>query len=330
MNFVQHNFRNLFKNQITYVANISSLSVTDGEDEEGGNEAEDEASDFDVSFDEDQCDNEKCCRNDEEDDDNVDVSSNASEESSSSSDDLELECSDEEESDCESNCSELMRIQNQEKEEREKKLSSTHSLSKEHSDKDAANAVPNTDEFSSPASLTESRPELVAQIDQEIEISDHYRAVSKRNKSASSDTVRASQFRKSGPYENYIPPPTKYVDEKHRDGQSFYKKVSMTSSTSPKDISKTSYGKQYIKKEIPTDTNSAERKGGGMTRTSQRHWDQQDVSEQTNKKLTKNDGREDTDATDHVNGSSSSSLSLHAQGLSSIRKLLAAGQTSNV
>merc|ERR1719322_392036 len=97
--------------------------VTDAEDEEGGNEAEDEASDFDVSFDEDQCDNEKCCRNVEEDD----VSSNASEESNSSSDALDLECSDDEESDCESNCSELMRIQNQEQEEREdKKFSSSH------------------------------------------------------------------------------------------------------------------------------------------------------------------------------------------------------------
>ena len=316
------------KNHITYVTIILSLSVTDGEDEEGGNEAEDEASDFDVSFDDEQSDNEKCCGNNDEDDDNVDVSSNASDESSSSSDDLELECSDEEESDCESNCSELMRIQNHEKEESEKKLSST--LSEEHDDKDAANPVPNTDEFSSPASLTESRPELVAQIDQEIEIRDHYRAVSTRNKSASSDTVRSSQFRKSGPYENYIPPPSKYVDEKHRDGHSFYQKLSMTSSTSPKDISKTSYGKQYIKKEIPTDTNIAERKGGGKNRTSLRHWEQQDGSEPTTKNSTKNDEREDTDATDHVNGSSSSSLSLHAQGLSSIRKLLAAGQTSNV
>ena len=67
-------------------------------------------------FDDEQSDNEKCCGNNDEDEDNVDVSSNASEESSSSSDDLELECSDEEESDCESNCSELMRIQNHEKE----------------------------------------------------------------------------------------------------------------------------------------------------------------------------------------------------------------------
>ena len=303
--------------------------MTDAEDEEGGNEAEDEASDFDVSFDEDHCDNEKCCRNGEEDDD---VSSNASEESNSSSDALDLECSDDEESDCESNCSELMRIQNQEQEEREdKKFSSSHSLTEENDEKGASNPVsaPNVDEFSSPASLTESRPELVAQIDQEIEIRDHFKAVSKRDKTTSSDTVRSSQFRKSGPYENYIPPPSKYVDEGHRDGHSYYKKVSMTSSTSPKDIPKTSYGKQYIKNETLTDKNIAERKGGSMVRASRNHWEQQDDSELTTKKSTKNGDRsEDTDATDHVNGSSS--LSLHAQGLSSIRKLLAAGQTSNV
>ena len=42
------------------------------------------------------------------------------------------------------------------------------------------------------------------------------------------------------------------------------------------------------------------------------------------------DGIGVADATDHVNGSSTSSLSLHAQGLSSIRRLLDAGQTSNV
>ena len=50
---------------------------------------------------------------------------------------------------------------------------------------------------------------------------------------------------------------------------------------------------QYIKKEIPTDTNTAERKGGGKNRTSLRHWEQQDGSEPTTKKLTKNDERED-------------------------------------
>ena len=302
--------------------------MTDAEDEEGGNEAEDEASDFDVSFDEDQCDNEKCCEK-EDDEDDDDVSSNASEESNSSSDALDLECSDEEDSDCESNCSELMRLKNQEKDE--KKFSSSHSLSDDHGEKDASKPVTdsNADDFSSPASLTESRPELVAQIDQEIEIRDHYRSVSKRNKSLSSDTVRSSQFRKSGPYENYIPPPSKYVDEGNQGGHSFYKKVSMTSSTSPKDIPETSCSKQYIKKETSIDTNIAERKGGGMVRASKNHWEQQDSSEKTSKNLTKNgDRREDTETTDHVNGSSS--LSLHAQGLSSIRKLLAAGQTSNV
>ena len=306
--------------------------MTDGEDEEGGNEAEDEASDFDVSFDEDQCDDEKCCGKDHEDNGDDDVSSNASEDSNSSSDALELECSDDEESDCESNCSELMRLKNQEKGNGDKKkFSSSNSLEGDQEDKCESNLVSasNADDFSSPASLTESRPELVAQIDHEIEIRDHYKAVSKRNKSMSSDTVKSSQFRKSGPYENYIPPPSRYVDERNQDGHSFYKKLPMTSSTSPKGMPEISYGKQYIKKETSIDTSIAERKGGGIVRASKNHWEQQAGSEEISKKSTKNgDKREDSDTPDHVNGSSS--LSLHAQGLSSIRKLLAAGQTSNV
>jgi len=181
------------------------------------------------------------------------------------------------------------------------------------------------DDFSSPASLTETRPELVAQIDQEIEINDHYKAVSMRNKSSTSDPVTSSQFRKSGPYENYIPPPPKYVDEK-RDGHSVHETVSMTSSTSLKDIPKISHGKQYIKKENPF---IAERKGGAEIRTSKNNWEQQGAQDPSAKN---SDGIGVTDATDHVNGSSTSStpLSLHAQGLSSIRRLLAAGQTSNV
>ena len=103
----------------------------------------------------------------------------------------------------------------------------------------------------------------------------------------------------------------------------------MTSSKSPKGMPEISYGKQYIKKETFIDTSIAERKGGGIVRASKNQWEQQDGSEEISKKSTKNgDKREDSDTTDHVNGSSS--LSLHAQGLSSIRKLLAAGQTSNV
>jgi hypothetical protein len=286
------------------------LLVTDGEDEEGGNEAEDEASDFDASFEEENCDNDKCCGNDED-----DASSNVSDESNSSSEALDVEGSDE--SECESNCSELIRIQKQRKQQ-VVKSSSNHSLSEHDANKETSYKLTNMDDFSSPASLTETRPELVAQIDQEIEINDHYKAVSMRNKSKStSDPVTSSQFRKSGPYENYIPPPPKYVDEK-RVG---HETISMTSSTSLKDIPKIFHGKEYIKKENPY---IAERKGGDDIRASKNNWEQQDPSQQSAKN---SDGIADT--TDHVNGSSTP-LSLHAQGLSSIRRLLAAGQTSNV
>ena len=184
------------------------------------------------------------------------------------------------------------------------------------------------DDFSSPASLTETRPELVAQLDQEIEINDHYRAVSKRNKSLTSDPVATSQFRKSGPYENYIPPPQRYIDAE-RDGHLSHETSRMTSSMSLKDIPKISYGKHHVKKEISTNTNTAERKGVDDKRSSKKHWEPQ-RTEPSQQSIKNSDGIEVTDATDHVNGSSASPLSLHAQGLSSIRRLLAAGQTSNV
>ena len=241
---------------------------------------------------------------------------------------MDLEGSDE--SDCESNCSELIRIQKQQKHQDPK--SGSNRNSSDHDEyRETSYKLTNTDDFSSPASLTETRPELVAQIDQEIEISDHYKAVSMRKKSSTSDTVTSRQFRKSGPYENYIPPPSKYVDEK-QDGHSIHKSISMTQSTSLKDIPKISRGKQCIKKENPTNTYIAERKGGDEIRTSKNHWEQQGTQEPSQQCTKNGDGIGVTDTTDHVNGSSTSStpLSLHAQGLSSIRRLLAAGQTSNV
>ena len=300
-----------------------TYAVSDRDDEERGNEAEDEASDFDVSFEEDNCDNDKCC----EDNDDDDASSNASEESNSSSDALELEegCDD---SDCESNCSEIIRIQNQGKQQ-QGQTPSTKSFS-DHDEDGVENATlpRQVDEFSSLASLTETRPELTAQIDQEIEICDHYKAVNKRSKGVVSDPVTSRQFRKSGPYENYIPPPPKYIDDV-RDGHSSQEISRMTSSTSLKDIPKISYAKPYIKKETSSYTNIAERMGGDEKTNPKIYWEQKGT-EPSHQSTKSSDGIGVADATDHVNGSSTSSLSLHAQGLSSIRRLLAAGQTSNV
>ena len=300
-----------------------TYAVSDRDDEERGNEAEDEASDFDVSFEEDNCDNDKCC----EDNDDDDASSNASEESNSSSDALELEegCDD---SDCESNCSEIIRIQNQGKQQ-QGQTPSTKSFS-DHDEDGVENATlpRQVDEFSSLASLTETRPELTAQIDQEIEICDHYKAVNKRSKGVVSDPVTSRQFRKSGPYENYIPPPPKYIDDV-RDGHSSQEISRMTSSTSLKDIPKISYAKPYIKKETSSYTNIAERMGGDEKTSPKIYWEQKGM-EPSHQSTKSSDGIGVADATDHVNGSSTSSLSLHAQGLSSIRRLLAAGQTSNV
>ena len=217
-----------------------------------------------------------------------------------------------------------MRIRKHKKQRDEK--SSTNSIS-EHDDEKRNITTMNLDDFSSPASLTETRPELVAQIDQEIEINDHYKAVSKRNKTSMSNSATSTQFRKSGPYENYIPPPLKYV-EAEGDGRHSHQIGTMTSSVSPRGASKTSHGKQSIKKETSTNSNIAERKGGDETISSSKQWEQHGIEPNQQASTKNSDGIGVVDAaTDHVNAPP---LSLHAQGLSSIRRLLAAGQTSNV